>query len=80
MILIVKELYLLSAVTNMSHTCLKVSRAYAFLATKPSNTFSMAFEKVLEGLVKNGGGKPFEFTAACERINELLKVVIKKEG
>ena len=55
MILIVKELYLLSAVTNMSHTCLKVSRAYAFLATKPSNTFSMAFEKVLEGLVKNGG-------------------------
>lgn len=30
------------------------SHADVFLAGKPSNTFSMAFEKVLEGLVKNG--------------------------
>ena len=28
---------------------------YTFLATKPSNTFLKAMEKVLEGLVKNGG-------------------------
>jgi hypothetical protein len=27
---------------------------HAFLATKPSNTFSIPFQKVLEGLVKNG--------------------------
>ena len=28
-------------------------QADVFLATKPSNTFLMAFEKVLEGFVKN---------------------------
>ena len=27
-------------------------RGHGFLATRPSNTFSLAFQKVLEGLVK----------------------------
>ena len=27
-------------------------RGYGFLATRPSNTFPLAFQKVLEGLVK----------------------------
>jgi len=31
------------------------SHADGILATKPSNTFSMAFKKMLEGLVKNRG-------------------------
>ena len=33
----------------------KKEHYYGFLAGKPSNTFLEAMEKVLEGLVKNGG-------------------------
>ncbi len=34
-----------------------ILHADGFLAGKPSNTFLEAMEKVLEGLVKNGGGR-----------------------
>lgn len=40
-----------TAVTSSSHAC-------GFLAGRPSNTFYMAFEIVLEGFVKNGGKQP----------------------
>ena len=40
--------------TEHQHT-----HAHVFLATKPSNTFYMAFKKVLEGFVKNGAPEPF---------------------